>query len=421
MITTKNYTQDEIDYLKENYSTLTTRDLSIKLNKTESSIRHKVRSLGLIKQPHKPWTDEEIQYLKDNYIGKTSKEIGDFLGRSVNSINAKRDEYSLFRDKPWSTDEVDYIVRNFETMTHAAMGKILSRTEQAVRAKCFDLNLYKKELPWSEYEINFVKEHYMEMRTSDISKILNRTSSAVEIKAGRMGLKKSPYTCNYHYFDNIDSEDKAYWLGFLAADGWISRNEKSRSSVVGVELQYKDINHLRKFNKSIKGNYRITDRWKVCSLSKNTDKKNHQCAIRIFSSIMYNSLLNKGFTNTKTYDFYIPEIREDLIRHYIRGYFDGDGCFIFTNKSFGIYLLTASKRFDEDISKLLEENNYHICKSSYLSDYNTLMYKINLYYLQDKLRFLDWIYKDCNIYLDRKYKKYLKVKNKYEHAQSLAV
>ena len=48
------------------------------------------------------------------------------------------------------------------------------------------------------------------------------------------------------------------------------------------------------------------------------------------------------------------------------------------------------------------------------------MYKIDICCLQDKINFLDWIYKDCNVYLDRKYKKYLKVKERYGDTQSLA-
>ena len=51
----------------------------------------------------------------------------------------------------------------------------------------------------------------MEMKTKDISKILNRTVSSIELKASRLGLKKYPYTCDYHYFDNTytSGEDNA--------------------------------------------------------------------------------------------------------------------------------------------------------------------------------------------------------------------
>jgi len=45
-------------------------------------------------------------------------------------------------------------------------------------------------------------------------------------------------------FDNIDTEEKAYWLGFLYADGWVS----SKGNTVGLTLALKDIEHLKKYN-----------------------------------------------------------------------------------------------------------------------------------------------------------------------------
>ena len=421
MIKIRNYTQEELEYIKENYDNMTARELSIKLNKPIGSINNATRKMGLIKQIHKSWTSEEIEYLKNNYIEKTSEEIGKILNRSVQLVNAERDKLGLIRNEQWNSNDIDYLINHFESMTHAEMGKNLNRTEQAVRAKCFDLNLFKKELPWTDDETNFVKDYYMEMKTSEISKILNRTISAIELKASRMGLKKYPYTCDYHYFDEINTEEKAYWLGFLTADGWISKSKKTNAGVTGIELQYGDIGHLKKFNKSISGNYQITDRWRTCQLSKYKDKKNHMCCIRIFSSTMYNSLNKIGFSNDKSYDFYIPDLSPDLIRHYIRGYFDGDGCLCFTNKNFSISFITASHSLHNDLVKILKDNSIKVNSRIFVNEYGTTMYRPEIYRLNDKINFLDWIYKDSNIYLDRKYKKYLKVKKYYETTQSLAV
>lgn len=422
MIKAKNYTEEDLDFIKNNYETLTIKQLCKKFNKSENSIYNVVRRMGLIKQKHNKWTDDEIAFLKNNYIEMTSEEMSYRINHTIDAINAMRDRLGLIRSEKWSAEEVEYITNNFVTMTHAEMGKKLNRTEQAIRAKCFDLDLYKKELPWTEEELEFVKNNYMEMKTKDIAKILNRTPNSIQVKALRMGLKKYPYTCDYHYFDTIDTEEKAYWLGFLTADGWINKNEKNNAGVTGIELQYGDINHLKKFNKSIKGNYQITDRWRPCSISsKDSKKKNHMCCLRIFSLTMYNSLVEKGFSNNKTFDFKIPSIRQDLLRHYIRGYFDGDGCFTFTNTSFHIDFITASETLNSDVLKILKSQNIDCSPNSYISEFDTILYTTNIYKNAEKIKFLDWIYKDCNIYLDRKYKKYLKVKKHYENTESLAV
>ena len=419
MMTIKNYTNEELNYIKNNYNNKTIKEISQEINKSFNSVCNAIRKLGLKKQIHNEWT-EEVNFLKANYIGMTSEEISSYVNHSVDAINSMRDRLNLVRNRNWSNEEIQFLKENFESTLFCDLSKIMNRTEGALRAKCFDLSLFKKT-PWSDEEINFVKDNYMEMKTSDISRLLNRTMSSIEIKAARMGLKKYPYICDYHYFDEIDTEEKAYWFGFLTADGWINKSKKTNAGVVGIELQYGDIGHLKKFNKSIGGNYQITDRWRTCSLStKNPNKKHHTCVIRIFSITMYETLCNLGFSNNKSYDFHIPEIREDLIRHYIRGYFDGDGCLCFTNRSFHINFTTASKILNDDISNMLRLNNFNINEYNYVNDFNTIMYKIDICHLQDKINFLDWIYKDCSIYLDRKYKKYLKVKENYRNINGLA-
>lgn len=420
MIKIKNYTEEELEYIQENYNNMTANELAAKLNKSIGSINNATRKMGLVKQPHNKWTDAEIEFLKNNYINMTSEEISCYINHTVDAVNTMRDKLNLVRNKNWSEDEIQFLKDNFESTLFSELSKILNRTESAIRAKCFDLNLFKNS-PWADDEIDFIKENYMEMKTSDISKTLNRTMSAIELKASRLGLKKYPYTCDYHYFDDINTEEKAYWLGFLTADGWVNKNDKNNAGVTGIELQYGDISHLKKFNKSIGGNYQITDRWRECTLSNDKTKKNHMCCIRIFSLTMYNSLVRIGFSNNKSYDFHVPNLPHNLIRHYIRGYFDGDGCLCFTNKSFNINFTTASKALNDDVVNILRSENFNCYEDNYISDFGTLMYRLDIYRQRDKINFLDWIYGDANIYLDRKYKKYLKVKNKYRDTQSLAV
>jgi hypothetical protein len=421
MITIRNYTNEEIKYIKDNFANMTVKQIANRLNKEESSIYNVVRKLGLKKQKHNKWTDEEIEFLRANYIGMTSEEISHHIDHTIDAINTMRDRLKLVRNSTWSDSEIEFLKNNFETTLFSELSKILGRTEGAIRAKCFDLNLFKNT-PWADEELDFVRKNYMEMKTSDISQMLSRTMNAIELKAARMGLKKYPYICDYHYFDEIDTEEKAYWLGFLTADGWVNKSKKTNAGVTGIELQYGDIGHLKKFNKSIRGNYPISDRWRVCSIStKDPNKKHHTCVIRIFSLTMYNTLCKLGFSNNKTYDFHIPEIRKDLIKHYIRGYFDGDGCFTFTNKTFHINFITASKILNDDIARVLEFEGFNFVKNNYVNEFDTTMYKLDIYRINDRINFLDWIYQDCNIYLDRKYKKYLKVKNCYrDNDESLA-
>lgn len=413
MVKIRNYTNEDLDFIKNNYQNMTVKQIAAQLNKTNSSIHNAIQKLGLKKQEHKPWTKADSDFLIQNYMSMSVKNIADKLGRTCASVNTQLARLNLSVHKTWTKQEIDFLKNNFDKKTHRELGEILQRTEQAVKAKCFDLNLYKKEVPWQDWEIDFILKNCREMTNREISEFLNRTESAIHLKCSRLGIKRSPYTCNYHYFDSIDTEEKAYWLGFLVADGWIGKNDKANAGVVGVELQYGDINHLKKFNKSIQGNYKITDRWRTCSISKNKEKRNHSCVLRIFSLTMYNSLVNLGFTNNKSFDGDIPQLREDLVRHFVRGYFDGNGCVCYTTKSFVVNFTTASKKICDKLIEILKKVGFNAKLYQYNNENQTIMYRPYISSFKDKLAFLDWIYKDCNIYLDRKYQKYLQTKEYY--------
>lgn len=404
----------EIKYLTDNYELKTCKQIASDLQKKYSSVVYVANKLRLIKQPHKSWTVEEDNFLRNHYIDMTSAEIGKILKRTIHSINTRRDDLGLIRNANWTTEEEMFLIKNFNQMTYAEIGKALNRTEEAVDAKCFNMGLYKKEKPWEQWEYDYLKDNYYEMSTKEISEYLNRTPSAIQLKAQRLGMKKYPYSCNYNFFEVIDTEEKAYWLGFLTADGWINQNQKTGSGTTGVELQYGDIEHLRKFNKSLNGNYKITDRWRSCPISSsNPYKKNHSCVLRIFSRIMYQSLVKLGFTNNKSFDGYIPDIPINLQHHYIRGYFDGNGTICVSNNRLDVRFCTASMKLKDGLIKVCLNNNIKLEDYQSVNENGIIVYYPEAISVNNKIALLDYMYKDATIYLDRKYKKYLKVKRIY--------
>ena len=99
---------------------------------------------------------------------------------------------------------------------------------------------------WNKEEIKFLKDNYKDMSYKEIAIKLNRTENAIKVKTNKLGLIKSKYIYNKDYFKVIDSEEKAYWLGFIYADGYVCANDTG--SELGIELQVGDIEHLKKFN-----------------------------------------------------------------------------------------------------------------------------------------------------------------------------
>lgn len=94
-------------------------------------------------------------------------------------------------------------------------------------------------------------EHYkLGLTIIKVAELYETYPWAISRKNKELGINIRDYDefrVNYdvHVFDTIDSEEKAYWLGFLMADGYV----RSDSNVIGIELSYVDIDHMKKFKK----------------------------------------------------------------------------------------------------------------------------------------------------------------------------
>ena len=106
---------------------------------------------------------------------------------------------------------------------------------------------------WTNEEIEFLKNNYQDKSYKEIGEYLGRKEQAIRSKLHYLGLKKDIHHCNYDYFEIIDTEDKAYWLGFIYADGNINKAKNTLT----INLQGKDNGHLAKLNKCIGGNYSV--------------------------------------------------------------------------------------------------------------------------------------------------------------------
>lgn len=119
---------------------------------------------------------------------------------------------------------------------------------------------------------------------------------------------------NHNYFKTIDTEEKAYILGFLYADGY-----NSDKQVVIAQLE-QDVDILEKINKALDADNQI--KRKLQSTNNKT-----VCQLCYSSIDMCADLTNLGCFRNKSLACTFPTfLDKSLIRHFIRGYFDGDGC-----------------------------------------------------------------------------------------------
>lgn len=193
-------------------------------------------------------------------------------------------------------------------------------------------------------------------------------------------------------FEKIDTEEKAYWLGFLYADGSVG----SKEDKIELGLSEKDLKHIEKF----KNFMNITNK---ISYRKNT--KSYRISFR--SIKCKQDLINKGCVPKKSLVLKFPnenQVPKELIKHFIRGYFDGDGWFTNTEKCFQIGIIGTEnfiKGFLDTVENINKENKiFKVHREDGAKRYMFGSYN-------DVLNFLNWIYKDSKIYLDRKYEHYL--------------
>lgn len=172
---------------------------------------------------------------------------------------------------------------------------------------------------------------------SSINRILGnpvRDDSLCRILRKHVSMRHRSITLNECFFDVVNTELSAYWLGFIYADGCVTF--KSRSNRLSFTLSVKDIDHLKSFAEDVgSGRSRIYTyqtrndfERKIERRAKNYNSKLviDACKFEVYSKRLISSLVLHGAVPQKTFKLCFPEsIGFDVVRHFVRGYFDGDG------------------------------------------------------------------------------------------------
>lgn len=134
------------------------------------------------------------------------------------------------------------------------------------------------------------------------------------------------YHPDHNYFDCIDTEYKAYFLGLLFADGCVML--KGNTGIVHLGLEKNDRYMVKLFKNAVYphggGKIGIND---------------NQRRIVVYSNHMFNSLVKLGCTQRKSLTLRFPtpdKVPDHLMHHFIRGYFDGDGCIFWKRDGFSV-------------------------------------------------------------------------------------
>lgn len=200
------------------------------------------------------------------------------------------------------------------------------------------------------------------------------------------------YVVDENFFANIDTENKAYWLGFLYADGYQDGYE------IIIRLKVDDKEHLEKLKLDLNSSHPIRNTKEIGYFTK---KLKIMSNLRIGSKKICNQLSVLGCVKAKSCIIRLPNLPEYLVRHFVRGYFDGDGSISKSGRGIDAVLYSGSVNFIDDIEKLF--HNEKIGFSRYI-DYNNYL---RVRRKAELVKFYNYMYEDSTVFLDRKHNKFI--------------
>jgi hypothetical protein len=212
---------------------------------------------------------------------------------------------------------------------------------------------------------------------------------------------------NNDYFKNIDTQNKAYILGFIAADGHVST--KKSNKYVSIEISEKDVEILKFIKKEI--GYDGTFGCKIL-------KNRRYLRLRVYGEDFTNNVIKYGLGNLKTYRLELPTLPDDKYRHFIRGFFDGDGCIHVSARKSGIkkgkyryqIVMLGAENFCNQLHEyILKTLGINFEKTIRITKRGTNLMYLRLFRIADIKKFMDYIYSNGNFYLKRKQKIFHKI------------
>lgn len=272
-----------------------------------------------------------------------------------------------------------------------------------------------KRANFTEEISNYIREnistvHYNDMvlEIKERYKILY-TPKQLGGRANNMGLKQSsPKQYDRNFFEELNTQEKAYWLGFIYADGWVCLSDVNAE--LGIELAAIDDPHLHKFKEALRAeSTEIVTAWKPENYVKSigrTIRATETSKIRLYSKNLVEDLISHGVHLRKTYEEKSPDFKysEDINLAIIRGFYDGDGGIDINGQ---VKFTAYRKEFLLKLQEYLHSNfgvEGRVFKEVRSGD--TYIHRFTIHSSSAE-KFLSILYENLNYtYLERKYKRF---------------
>lgn len=341
--------------------------------------------------------------------------IGNLLGITQSRVRQGLRESGVEYERIFNdSDEMKDIIQMFqEGKTFRQIESITGKTYTYIRMSLIERGYTETKSPDASPEVieEIIRLYNEGNSSSKVAKLLGISSTTVKKFVPKEIKKKksfyNTYNCNYQFFENIDNEIKAYFLGLFYADGYNNQG----IGVITLGFAEKDKELLDKFLIAIESNHKVTTRER---------EGNSQTfySADISSRILSDDLAKQGCVQAKTHLLEkMPELPEELYRHFIRGYFDGDGSVWYSlveNQADKINIsFTGNKPFLLDVQAFIVKELQVGSPSIYIrhKERNNEIGDLRYASLQAR-KILEWMYSDCQYYSERK--KEISLRQKFE-------
>lgn len=314
------------------------------------------------------------------------------------------EEIKRLNKEGWSTKQI-----------YEQMGITKSQAYKAIRRMGLKSNCNRTMTPDS---IKIIKEKYLEGET--IEEITDKyfkdkyCSGEINMVLRKLGITRPngiQAKINHDYFENIDSEHKAYWLGFIYADGSITKKAYEKGSYtyrLRMELMFEDKYILEQMALDLESDLKPKEYYNDTSSFEGYNKPKHTAYIMFSSKKMGEDLVKLGVVPNKTLILKsLPSIPDNLMKHFIRGYFDGDGSVYLTKDNTIKTAFYGTHDFINSIQDfLIKELDLTKKKITDQKEANVSFVGMAK---QESEKLYHYMYDEATIFLNRKYEKY----NKY--------
>ncbi|MFX1572864.1 MAG: hypothetical protein ACFFB0_08945 [Promethearchaeota archaeon] len=297
----------------KNTSTIRTDDLFCYKN-------HKIK--------RKCYNNEYFTYIKKGIdIHYNNKDIDDF-DNNLNVISINSNKYNTLN----FINDLKRITANYipekrllnDKLTDEQLSIVLGQTRFHIKKKRDQI----KQNPNYIISIETLKEYKSQIDKNlcrvpkEITELFNKYVKINNPKKSIYGIYRWHSCLKINYFEDIDTKEKAYWLGWLFAEAWLSKH--GNNIRFGVELHKDDEKDLLdKFAKVIGFNLEH----KELEIRREGELTDY-VRIRFVNDEFANNLIKHGFIvgNQKSRNIELPKLASrELYLAFILGYYDGDG------------------------------------------------------------------------------------------------